>query len=399
MVQRDKPYTFENSSNPWLMDKKTDDDVLEFDGHKYTAKYLWSLNSEEREKALQNVFNYYRKLGFPYLDLSKDKINKDFLKLCNYDENSIVNPEGFISNSSNLCIDLCKYFCRGYFYKASDGSKSVEDIFFDDELFMNVLKNRMGWNTSKEGGVERPYLFPISDKQILNGIRNSGLGYGVSNFRPVIAKWMYSHAEDLIFDIYDIGIIDPHVFDYSGGWGARMMGALACKYNYDCTDPLTHSCLNDIKNEGPYLGKLGILDINVYDKCSEDEFFRSEKFKEKYDIIGSCPPYFDLEVYSNDENQSIVVNKEYTDWLENYWRGTVRNCHYMLWEKGIFILVMKENHGRLELLKDMDRIVREEGFELVEDRQYKSNTNHLSSKSRTGRTSKNNEHILFYKKV
>ena len=202
MIQYDTPYTYENSSDPWLMDKKDDSDVLEFNGHKYTAKYLWSLNIQERNQALQNVFNYYRETGFPYLKLTHDKIDEEFEKLGKYDENNVVNKDGYISNSGNLGVDLCKYFCKDYFYKASNGNKSVEDVFYDDDLFIKVLKNRMGWNTTKEGGKERPYIFPVSDKQILNGIRNSGLGYGISNFRPVIAKWMYSYAKELIYKLY-----------------------------------------------------------------------------------------------------------------------------------------------------------------------------------------------------
>ena len=47
----------------------------------------------------------------------------------------------------------------------------------------------------------------------------------------------------------------------------------------------------------------------------------------------------------------------------------------------------------------MHNIIINNGFKLVEDRQYKSNTNHLSGKTKSGRTTKNNEHILFYKKI
>lgn len=397
MIQYDTPYTYENSSDPWLMDKKDDSDVLEFNGHKYTAKYLWSLNIQERNQALRNVFNYYRETGFPYLKLTHDKIDEEFEKLGQYDENNVVNKDGYISNSGNLGVDLCKYFCKDYFYKASNGNKSVEDVFYDDDLFIKVLKNRMGWNTTKEGGKERPYIFPVSDKQILNGIRNSGLGYGISNFRPVIAKWMYSYAKELIYKLYGFEIIDPYIFDYSGGWGARMIGALSdLRCHYDCTDPLTYPCLNYIKDSLIYCWQ---QTVNVYDKCSQDYFFRQEQFKEKYDIIGSCPPYFDQEIYSKNKNQSIEEFKNYQDWLSNYWEETVKNCYYMLNNQSIFILVMKEIVGKHEILNDMHNIIINNGFELVEDRQYKSNTNHLSGKTKSGRTTKNNEHILFYKKI
>lgn len=392
MIQYDTPYTYENSSNPWLVDNKNDNNVLEFNGHKYTAKYLWSLNVQERNQALENVFNYYRTNGFPYLRLTEESIKKEYDKLCKYNANNVVTKEGYISNSGNLCIDLCKYFCREYFYKASNGGKSVEDVFYSDDLFIRVLKNRMGWNTSKEGGTERPYMFSISDKQILNGIRNSGLGYGISNFRPTIAKWMYTHANEIISDLYNINISRPYVFDYSGGWGARIMGALSNKFNYDCTDPLTHVCINSIKE----LLATNEQAVNVYDKCSQDSFFMQPQFTEKYDIIGSCPPYFDQEIYSKDKNQSVEEFRTYQSWLDNYWTNTVRNCSHMIKPHGIFILVMKELVDNHEILNDMHYIITNNGFELVEDRQYKSNTNHLSSKSKTKRTTKVNEHILFY---
>lgn len=398
MIQYDIPYTYENSSNPWLMDKNDDKDVLEFDGHKYTAKYLWSLNCEERNQALKNVFDYYRKNGFPYPELSDEKIYKEFIKLQKYDVNNVINNEGFISNSSNLCIDICKYFCKNEFYKASDGGRSVEDVFNDDELFIKVLKNRMGWNTSKEGGEERPYMFGISDKQILNGIRNSGLGYGVSNFRPVIGKWMYKHALDMIgkdsSKIFDYAsnseeISKIKIFDYSGGWGARMLAAMSLGCDYVCTDPSTHLCLDNLQN-------FFKANYKVYSFGSENKIFN--KFNKEFDIIGSCPPYFDLEVYSNDENQSIVKYPEYENWLKYYWKPTVENCVNMLKDNGVFILVIKENHGKYELLKDMNNICENCELKMIEDWQYKSNTNHLSSKAKTGRTTKNNEHVLFYRK-
>ena len=86
MIQQDIPYTYENSSNPWLMDKKDDTNIITINNHKLTAAYLWSLNNHERENALQDVFNYYREKGFPYITLTDDEIIKNYNKLINYNE-------------------------------------------------------------------------------------------------------------------------------------------------------------------------------------------------------------------------------------------------------------------------------------------------------------------------
>lgn len=398
MINLEIPYTYENSENPWLMDKKDNTDVIEINGIKYTANYLWTLNKDERIKALNNVYNYYRDKGFPYLNLSDDIIVKEFNKLKLYDVNNIIKENKVISNSCNLCIDLCKYFCKDYFYKASGGGNtlSVEDVFFNDEYFIKVLKNRMGWNTSKEDGKERPYIFPISDKQILNGIRNSGLGYGVSNFRPVIAKWMYKHAKELL----NYNINKPYIFDYSAGWGARLMGALSLGYNYYSTDPLTYNCINDIFNKlNTYLKKDLLyeeIDFKSYNNGSQDLFFKNDEFKNKFDIIGSCPPYFDLEIYSDNKTQSNIEYNNYDLWLSEYWNKSVDNFKYMLKDNGIFILVMKETLNKHNILDDMNNILFKYGFNIIEDWVYKTSTNHLSGKTKTGRTSKYNEHIIFY---
>lgn len=400
MVNLDKPFTFENSSNPWLMDKKNDSAVLtikdkEGVAHKLTAKYLWSMNVAEREAAFHFVFNHYRKNGFPKIVLSKSELDHEFKKLCEYNVDSVLNKDGYVSNSGNLCIDLCKYFCQEHFYRAKGNAKtlSVRDVFESDELLMRVLKNRMGWNSSKEDGTERPYLFPISDKQILNGIRNSGIGYAVSNFRPTIGKWMYAKAAELA------GIEKKErkvkVFDYSAGWAARALAALSLGFDYDATDPLTNECVRKCVDAF----KTEKQECRIFNKCSEDEeFFRKEEFAKRYDVVGSCPPYFDLEIYSDDEKQSTSSCNNYNMWLDAYWKGTVENCSFMMKDNGVFVLVMKEIVENHEILKDMCGIALKCGLEPIEKHYYKTTTNHLSGKTKSRRSSKTNEAVVFFKK-
>ena len=395
MVNLSEPFTFENSSNPWLMDRKDNSNVLEIDGKKLTAAYLWTLNAEERKRILDSVFRHYRENGFPKIELSDAEVNGEFSKICRFDESSVLTKDGFISNSGSCCIDLCKFFCQNEYYRAKGGveTKSVREVFEDDDLLRRVLKNRMGWNTTKEDGVDRPYMFPISDKQILNGIRNSGLGYGVSNFRPTVAKWMYRHAADIVCR-NDSKTRKVKIFDYSAGWCARAMGALSLGFDYDATDPLTHkdilNCVEKLKRPGQ--------ECAVFDRGSEEEFFRGENFKEKYDVVGSCPPYFDMEIYDEEgPKQSVVSCKGYEKWLEIYWLGTVRNCIWMMKPNAVFALVMKDQVNGHPIKQDMTDVLEKCGFSLIESLQYKTTTNHLSRKTSTGRTTKTNEWILFYK--
>ena len=380
------PYTYENSSNPWLMDPKDLSDVIVIDDHKITAEYMWSLNIEERTKLLYKVYDYYVNRGFPCECLSSKYISNQFKKLCEYDTSKVMTSDGFVSNSGNLCLDVCRYYCRDKFYKArgDNDSRSIEDVFHNKDMFIKVLKNRMGWNTTKEDGTERPYLFAITDKQIINGIRNSGLGYGVSNFRPTIAKF--------IFERYLSDRKNPLIFDYSGGWGARALAAISLGYRYVATDPYTYNNINTL-----------ISDISdkcyngfCYNSASENPVLYQSIEDKSVDMCFSCPPYFTLERYSWSDRQCYNKHNNFVDWIEEYWRSTVKNCKRFLKDDGYFGLVIKDFYEKYPLKDEMNRILEEEGFMLKDSYQYKTSTNHLSGKKKSGKVNKNSEWILIY---
>lgn len=392
----EKIYTYENSINPWIMDPKEQssiDEIITIDDKKITAKYLWELNSIEREKVLYKVFNYYRKNGFPYEKLSKEYIINQFKKLKKYDTTKILNSEHCLSNYGNLCLDVCRYFNNDLFYK-SKGDKdtlSIEEVFYNDELFINSLKNRMGWKTTKEDGVERPFLFAISDKQILNGIRNSGLGYGVSNFRPTIAKF--------IFEKYLSNIKNPLIYDYSAGWGARALAAMSLNYNYISTDPLTSNNINKIIE---FFKENKCIDgyYKCYNTGSETEWLKENKILlNSVDMCFSCPPYFTLERYSNNKSQCYNAYDNFNDWINEYWLKTVINCKNLLKEEGLFGLVIKEKYNKYELKEEMNKKIIENNFVLEDTYQLITSKNHLSGKKKSGEKVKNNEYILIYKKI
>lgn len=387
MVNIGEPLTFENWSNPWLMTPVDQRDIIDICGNKITAEYLWSLDSENRIKVLYDVFNYYRDKGFPYERYDDIYLVNQFLKLVDKDSKSVF-KNGYISNSGSLCLDFCRHFCYDKFWKASNSKMlSIYDCFNDDKIFIKVLKNRMGWNTSDEDGIERPYLFAITDKMIRDGIRNSGYGYGVSNFRPLISKFLYEK--------YLSGIFYPIIFDYSAGWGARCISAASLGYDYYGIDPLTSDNINEIGN-WLIRNNLSNSKIKVYKGGSEDSVLYDNI--PEVDMCLSCPPYFNLEVYSNENNQSYNKYNEFSKWIEYYWKPTVNNCNHILKKGGYFVLIIKDYFGNLPLKESMCNTIDMFGMKMIDVYQYKTSTNHLSSKAKSGKTQKNNEYVLVYKK-
>lgn len=85
-----------------------------------------------------------------------------------------------------------------------------------------------------------------------------------------------------------------------------------------------------------------------------------------WDVIMSCPPYWDLEVYGGSDQQSTDLYTTYESWLENYWRRTVEASMHMLAPGGVIAFTM----GRYVRYKwcayDMTRIATECGLEVVD---------------------------------
>jgi hypothetical protein len=375
----DTPYSILTHSNPWLINTNEKDAIIGPEGVGLTASYIWEKKGKEREDLVNWVFTYYRKNGFPYSGLLDSDLLKKFKALKKKDQDDVIDKNGHIKNTSSLCNNVYKHFAWEKYYSSKGGekTKSVVEVFNNDELLLNVIKNRMGYCLTKEDGEERPYIFTITDRMVLQGIRSTGYGYNVSLFKPVIAKYLYKH--------YAIS----SVLDFASGWGARALSAMSLDLEYYGIDPLTHL---EVNNMIKFFGGNGI----VIDGCSEDK----EAYKDipMVDCIMSCSPYFDLEIYSEDKNQSVNKYSNYNDWINIYWDNTVVNCLSKLKEKGYFIVILKDKIKKYNLSEDMINICEKNNLVIEKKIYYKTLKNHLSGKKKTKKVSKNNEVVYIMKR-
>ena len=361
------PFDATNSSNPWLM-KCVGDPITGPTGDLLSPDYIWSLKGNERVLLVEWLLKYYRDKGYPYFHATDDELKSDFAALAKKDPKDVVS-DGVIKNSATVGSKIAKHFTDDLF-SCTRGRKQMScvEAFNDDETLRFVLKNRMGWNTTTEGGSLRPYVFGINDKMICQGLRSSAKGFVTSNFKPLIAKYVY--------DKYNV----KKTIDYSCGWGARCAAALSLGIEYYGIDPLTFERINKIIN---YFGGKGF----AVGKASEN--FEYSWFPE-VDMAMSCPPYTDYEIYSMDERQSSSY-VEYNDWLTKYWQETVKRCY----EKcKYFAFIAVENVGKHELLEDMRNICSREGGKVIEDTLISVSRGHLSGKAKTKQVCKKTEHLM-----
>jgi len=366
------PYDSTNSSNPWLMNKPSHSPLIGPEKLPLTAEYIWSKSGQDRIDLLDWVFKYYRKNGYPFFTLTDAELQAEFARLKAKNPADVI-TNGTIVNSNCTGLDVVKHFTSPLFLnsKGNGKTKSCLEVFNDDELFKKVLRNRMGWNTSAEDGKSRPYVFAIDDDMITQGMRSSALAYSVSHFKPLIAKYIYSKYSA------------SKVIDYSAGWGARALAALSLGVEYYGIDPLTSAKVNEIIK---YFGGTG----KVIDGCSESIDYNAFP---SVDISFSSPPFFDLEIYANDDKQSSHYSN-YSEWLDKYWNETVKKCY----EKSkYFSFTAVEKVGKNNLLADMKKICVDAGGKFAEEIPIKTSTNHLSNKKTTQRTTKKTECLVVYK--
>lgn len=113
------------------------------------------------------------------------------------------------------------------------------------------------------------------------------------------------------------------------GFGGRMLGALSSKndYKYVGTDPNTETMYH-LHELGDYIEMVTGREDSYELHCVGSEDFRGPA--NSVDFAFSSPPYFDLEVYSDEPTQCFNKFPELDQWLEGYVRGTIKNIYHML---------------------------------------------------------------------
>lgn len=384
-----------STNNPWLME--TPNAILLVDPNhtdrQLTAEYIWSLQGADRERLVNSVFDQYRKAGFESVlsSLSSQELTEEWESL---KKSALINEpvNGEIINSCSTGTIVLKHFCSDLFYASKGSSKSsmsCEEVFNNDEKLLGVLQNRMGYKSSKEDGKERPYVFAMSNKMLLQGMRSSGMGYMTSTFKPAVARTIYRHM------LKNDG--PAKVFDFSAGWGARALGAgTMTGIEYYAIDPLTADSVNNLMSHYGISG-------NVFKGCSEDESSYEGIIKaglqNTFETAWSSPPYFNLEVYSNEPTQSINRFPAYDNWLKLYWSKTVKNVKdYILTPNGSFAFTMVDKIKKIDIATDMVKSCEEQGFSLTEKIPISVSRSHLSKKATTKIVKKSTEHLYVFRR-
>jgi hypothetical protein len=191
----------------------------------------------------------------------------------------------------------------------------------------------------------------------------NGLGK-VTMYRPMMAKKVVSYLAQ------QLGAKEVRVLDVCAGWGGRMIGAKSvelspvstCNVHYTGIDPCekTHGALRAIRDE------LGLTNVTLIHKPAEVAL-RDLDPSATYDIALTSPPYYNLEIYSDEPTQSIATKDGYQTWLNEFLNpviaGVIRlGVKYSCWSVKNF-----KTDKKYDLLDDVIRIHAEHGWRLLDD--------------------------------
>lgn len=214
------------------------------------------------------------------------------------------------------------------------------------------------------------------------------VGSAPSNFRPMNAKAVYER-----FCPKGGVILDP-----CAGFGGRMLGALSSKnnYRYVACDPNTETMYH-LHQLGEYIETVTDREDSYELHCVGSEDFRGPA--NSVDFAFTSPPYFDLEVYSDEPTQCYNKFPELNAWLDGYVRATIKNIAYMLKPGRVYAINIADFNCGSTLVKYVDewiRISTEEGMPLY-DTVYLGVTARAGSKEQAAGELKK-ENILIFKK-
>lgn len=131
-------------------------------------------------------------------------------------------------------------------------------------------------------------------------------------------------------------------FDPSSGWGDRMMGAAAAGLaTYHGNDP-NPAVWNSYENIREFLRKQNFDD--TYYHTYKQDFLQLDldDYVGQYDLVFTSPPFFDYEIYSTEQGQSIIGRSKLSEWIEEFLKPYLYKSWQLIRPGGILALYIAD---------------------------------------------------------
>jgi uncharacterized protein YqgQ len=256
--------------------------------------------------------------------------------------------------------------------------KNKDDISFNQSEIKNLLKKgiiedyhirNIGMELETETNFHLRY-FKRNEKMVKHIIHTLRVGFSniPINFSALVSRYLYEKYLPKSGGI---------VWDPSAGWGGRLMGAICsnkninyigCDVNSNIFQSRSYERIGEFIEEE--LGRKSNYKVHQISSTRFNETDDYKNNKGKVDLILTSPPYFNLEQYSTDKEQSYNLFPTYESWINGYIKQTFQIGYDLLKKGGVLLLNIadtKELPLELDTLSVMETI----GFEFEYECSFK----------------------------
>ena len=286
-------------------------------------------------------------------------------------------------------FDRLMYQCRNIRHsygleKDATPLQALQNDSFVDFILAYIYRHpKMFWKNPKDAVLKKSSDTDFSKDDIERMklyFRMGGAPRKVSVFPPKNVKMLL----DRLFQAHDCFEEPLNYHDPSCGFGTRAAAGLLRNFRYYGTDPnkelnvKLHEMVSLINKWGKCGGgRIPEADI----RCQGSEVFIPE-WEGIMDLSFTSPPYFNLELYSDDGYASTENYSDYGKWLECFLFPSIRNSMRYLKQGGYFCLNIKNIPGKPIWDDAFAFVEKAEGFEMLEPIEFvpESKRNFLVSK-------------------
>lgn len=279
---------------------------------------LRNLSDEEFETILPTLTSELEGVSF-YYSYSNSDLLKDWTALIKW--NARVDT---MASTQRVGMKLCEHFFPNFFDIENKDGNSFKSLWKADKLEKVLRWNRKSHST--------PYL-----SELRRGIYFNYKLAKSTMYRPQMAKMV----------VTNLGA--KRVLDPCAGWGGRMLGTVAAGAEYVAFEPNTETYESLLK-------LVELLGIEDKVRIIKDSALKMDKYDiGEFDLILTSPPYFDLEVYSHEDTQSIKGCDTYLMWVDNFLKPLIELSISHMKENG-WSCWNVHNVGKMKMIDDVRAI-------------------------------------------
>jgi len=268
---------------------------------------------KDPESTIEQVFSLYRGVNLvPITYYTETGLVRAISDFASAKYNTVSNSRLGLGNNHGQGISRFLFPNMMTAEPKGRGSNSLRDRFYDDTKLRRAIRICFEFRDGAN------LVGPVAMRRALELVT----GENVTNFKAANARAIVEYLCPVMWG---------SVYDYSCGYGGRLLGTAASRmqYNYIGVDPNTET----------------VKYLNYYSNLIEEATGRHHEIlcetsqnhiPENIDCAFSSPPYFNLEKYSDEPTQCMVEFQSLDEWFEGYAEPTIRNIYSALVSGGVF---------------------------------------------------------------